>query len=42
LRFVSGFCHSVEISGNSQSFVGLEASYTDKDARYLALGFRSL
>lgn len=42
LRFVSGFCHVVEISGNPQSFVGLEESYTDKDAKYFALGFRSL
>lgn len=42
LRFVAGSCHVVETSGNPQYFVGLEASYTDKVARYFGLGFCSL
>jgi hypothetical protein len=39
LKLISGFAY---ISGNPQSFVGLEESYVDKEAKYFLLGFLSL
>jgi hypothetical protein len=38
-RLISGF---VYISGNPQSFVGLDESYMHKEVKYFLLGFLSL